>query len=176
MAPHEQQKQDGLSTPKVVANIAACVAQKTKTRLQRSPITWTMFPTERTKENSTATQPLRFQNSLLTQTTNNTEGEKTKTIEELIFVPNESMLPGLWQKLPRCCSTDPLSAAGTYRERVQCGAEAAGRSWDWWSGFLLTTPTNGRWQQQWRHCKILQSLGRAEEFLPWATSASQAVT
>lgn len=39
-----------LPTPEMVANIAACVAQKTKTRYQRIPILWTMWPTERIRK------------------------------------------------------------------------------------------------------------------------------
>lgn len=39
-----------LPTPKMVANIAACVAQKTKTKYQRIPILWAMWPTERIRK------------------------------------------------------------------------------------------------------------------------------
>lgn len=65
-----------------------------KDKISENPHTLDHVANRENKENSTATEPLRFQNSLLTQTTH-TEQEQNKPMEEQIFVQNESMLPGL---------------------------------------------------------------------------------
>lgn len=116
----------------MVTNIASRVAQRMKTRWQRSPILWIMRARERKKKNSTGTELLRFQNSLLLQTTINTEQRKPKNHRRTNFCPKwVNAVRPLKEISQMLLHHPPASSWNLQREgpSSQCGAEAVGSSY-----------------------------------------------
>lgn len=113
MVPWEQRKQmpkDGREVPSLSQDggqHSSLCGPEDKHRMAEKPCTLNHVA-ERENEGKQHSNWAYEVPELISPSNNNQCGIGTKQNHgRIIFVQNKSMLPGLWKKLPRCCSTDP---------------------------------------------------------------------